>query len=71
MGPHFLVEEKALYPMLTEYLGQENIQNLLSEHQEAVELLYNFKKYIGDEAWLSFQHIEKKYSRSLLVYLCM
>ncbi len=53
MGPHFRVEEEALYPMLTEYLGQENIQNLLSEHQEAVEVLYNFKKYIGDEAWLS------------------
>jgi hemerythrin-like domain-containing protein len=53
MGPHFRVEEDALYPMLTEYLGQENVNNLLNEHRGAVEVLHSFKKYIGDEAWLS------------------
>lgn len=58
MGPHFRVEEEALYPMLVEYLGDENVKELLSEHQRAVETLYNFKKCINNKTWLS-QHREE------------
>lgn len=52
MGPHFRVEEEALYPMLTDYLGAENVRNLLDEHKGAVAAMHLFKQHIGDPAWL-------------------
>jgi hypothetical protein len=55
MGPHFRVEEEALYPMLTDYLGTENVRNLLDEHRGAIAAMHLFKQHMGDPAWLQAQ----------------
>src|SRR5574337_90303 len=52
MGPHFRVEEETLYPMLADYLGADNVRNLIDEHKGAVAAMHLFKQHIGDPAWL-------------------
>ncbi len=52
MGPHFRVEEEALYPMLTEYFGEDNVERLLEEHTMATEAMNEFKHNIGSEQYM-------------------
>lgn len=52
MGPHFRVEEEALYPMLKEYFGEEKVQRLLEEHSVATEAMNEFKQNIGNETYV-------------------
>lgn len=35
-GPHFRYEEEALYPALTEIFGEEYIEKLLGDHDQAI-----------------------------------
>jgi len=52
MGPHFKVEEEALYPMLGEYFGDENISRLLREHDIATKAMNEFKEHIADDSYI-------------------
>ncbi|MEM3655363.1 MAG: hemerythrin domain-containing protein [Thermoprotei archaeon] len=52
MGPHFKIEEVSLYPMLKDYLGEENVRKLLKEHAGAVEAMHALKKNAGKTDWL-------------------
>jgi hypothetical protein len=52
MGPHFRVEEEALYPMLTEYFGEDNVERLLEEHTLATDAMNEFKHNIGSERYM-------------------
>lgn len=52
MGPHFRVEEEALYPMLESYLGRENVEGLLAEHEGAVAAMREMKSNVGEPVWL-------------------
>jgi hemerythrin HHE cation binding domain-containing protein len=52
MGPHFRVEEEALYPKLKEYFGEENVKRLLEEHSVTTETMNEFKQSIGDETYV-------------------
>ncbi|HVY55760.1 MAG TPA: hemerythrin domain-containing protein [Thermodesulfobacteriota bacterium] len=52
MGPHFRVEEEALYPMLTEYFGEDNVERLLEEHTMATDAMNDFKNNIGSEQYM-------------------
>lgn len=36
VGPHFRYEEECLYPVLTEFLGEEHIEHLLADHDSAI-----------------------------------
>jgi len=36
-GPHFRYEEETLYPALVEYFGEEQVIDLVEEHDEAIE----------------------------------
>jgi len=36
-GPHFRYEEETLYPALVEYFGEEQVIDLVKEHDEAIE----------------------------------
>jgi len=38
--------------MLVDYLGEENMRNMLEEHAGAVNAMHQFKQHIGDQAWL-------------------
>ncbi len=52
MGPHFKVEEEALYPMLREYFGDENVEKLIEEHDIATSAMIEFKNNIGNKGYL-------------------
>jgi hemerythrin-like domain-containing protein len=52
IGPHFRVEEEALYPMLTEYFGEDNVERLLEEHTMATEAMNEFKHNIGSDQYM-------------------
>ena len=52
LGPHFRVEEEALYPMLSPWLGEQNVKNLLEEHRGAVAAVHELKRNVGDPEWL-------------------
>lgn len=52
MGPHFRVEEEALYPMLAEYFGEDSVEHLLEEHTMATEAMNEFKHNIGNKQYM-------------------
>lgn len=52
MGPHFRVEEEALYPMLKPHLGERNVSGLFEEHVGAVAAMHQLKSNVGDPRWL-------------------
>jgi hypothetical protein len=52
MGPHFQVEEEALYPMLKDYVGEEGVRKLLKEHEGAYEAMHLLAANAGDAIWV-------------------
>jgi hemerythrin-like domain-containing protein len=48
-GPHFRYEEETLYPALVEYFGEEQVIDLVEEHDEAIETARELDKLLQDE----------------------
>jgi hypothetical protein len=46
-GPHFRYEEEALYPSLLEVLSQEQVQNLLNDHDYAISAIRKLTELAG------------------------
>jgi hypothetical protein len=48
-GPHFRYEEETLYPALVEYFGEEQVIDLVEEHDEAIETAHELDELLqGD-----------------------
>lgn len=48
-GPHFRYEEETLYPALVEYFGEEQVIDLVEEHDEAIETARELNELLQDE----------------------
>lgn len=48
-GPHFRYEEETLYPALVEYFGEEQVIDLVEEHDEAIETARELEKLFEGE----------------------
>ncbi len=48
-GPHFRYEEEALYPSLVEFFGEEYIEKLLQDHDQAIGTAGKLVELAGKE----------------------
>lgn len=48
-GPHFRYEEEALYPSLVEFFGEEYIERLLQDHDQAIRSARKLVELAGKE----------------------
>lgn len=47
-GPHFRYEEDALYPALVDFFGEDQVVELIKEHDKSIEKAKELKKTIGE-----------------------
>lgn len=50
VGPHFRYEEEALYPALIDIFGEEYVEKLLSDHDQAIGTARHLVELSGQEA---------------------
>lgn len=49
-GPHFRYEEEALYPLLTDFFGEEYVEKLYSDHDRAIASAKRLVELAGKES---------------------